>query len=137
MGLFQRRLPRWLRSTRKSTPKEGPDIDEVSMTHTLQELFIQSKGQPVTVDGRIVSQLCRIPLGRGIIRFHLISPPDSNQGICAKAQGAGIALSDGSSTEELHVWHEPGLPDTVSHRVICPGGELLVWNIYRLRHPNG
>jgi hypothetical protein len=119
---------------RRSTTNEGRDIDEATMTHTLQELFIRSKGQPLTVGNSIVSQLCEIPLRRGVVRFQFISPPDSNQGVCAKAKGGEIVLSDGSSTEVLYIWHEPGLPNTVSHRVWCPAGQLLVWNIYRVHH---
>jgi hypothetical protein len=107
------------------------------MPTTLQYLFIQSRGSPVVVGDWLVHQLARIPIRVGVIRVRMLSPPDKSQGVCLKAEGGAILLSDGSSTETLQVWHEPDLPDTVVHRVNCPSNELRVWNTYRVRHPTG
>ena len=125
------------KSTLKLIHKEDLDIEDKEMNSTLQDLFIQSQGKPVSVGDRVVTQLCRIPVRRGVVEFRFISPPDSDQGLCVKAKGGAIVLSDGTSTETLHIWHEPGLPETVVHRVACPYGELLVWNIYRVHHTTG
>jgi hypothetical protein len=117
--------------------KEDQDTDEEVMPSTLQYLFVESRGRPVVVGKFLVSQACRIPIRRGLVKFHFVSSPDSAQGLCVKAKGGTITMSDGSSTESLHNWHEPGLADRVEHRVSCPKNELLVWNIYRVRHPTG
>jgi hypothetical protein len=104
---------------------------------TLQERFIESRGSPVMIGDQQVSQLYRIPLTKGVVQFRFISPPDADQGICVNAKGGAIELSDGTSCETLHIWHEPGRPEKAAHRLTCPAGEFLVWNVYRARHPDG
>ena len=107
------------------------------MSETLQELFVKSLGKPVRLDNRVVFQLCRIPINHGMVTISLLSPPNSDEGICIKAPNGAIELSDGTASETVYVWHEPNLPTRLSHHVNCPNGELLIWNIYRVHHPNG
>jgi len=104
---------------------------------TLKEQFIESHGRPVMVGDQQVSQLARIPLSQGVVQFRFVSPPDADQGICVNAKGGAIEMPDGSTCERLHIWHAPGSPERVTHRLTCPAGEFLVWNVYRVHHPDG
>jgi hypothetical protein len=105
--------------------------------HSLQELFIQSRGNAIKINDQTIIQADRIPISRGTIQVKLLTPPDASQGVCLNAKGGCIELSDGSFVQRLHIWHEPGLPHHVNHHVDCPTNELLVWNIYRTKHRTG
>ena len=103
---------------------------------TLQELFIESKGHPLTVDGTRVVQMDRWPCVRGrIILTASAARPD--EGVSLKATNGSILLSEGPGVPLLRVWFEPGLPLTEKHFIECDDGELLVWNIYRTKHSRG
>src|SRR6185295_8925480 len=77
------------------------------------------------------------PIHLGMIRVSLTSPPDGRNAVCLKSDNGGIHLSDGSKAKRLHIWNDPGLPSVVEHRVDCRDGQLKVWNIYRVLHPEG
>jgi hypothetical protein len=104
---------------------------------TLQELFVRSRGDAVAVGHFLVSQVGRIPIRRGTLQIHLVSPPDPNQGLRFDSNGGSIALPDGSSVERVQIWHEPELPDFVTYEIWTPADQLLIWNVYRVHHPNG
>ncbi len=107
------------------------------MKTTLQELFLKSGGNPIKIGQREVVQLSRIPISNGVIRLKILSPPDVTQGVTMKAKNGTLELSDGSFAESVSVWHKPGLPSVVTHRVNCPDKELLIWNMYQVQHPTG
>lgn len=108
------------------------------MGETLQSLFVKSNGKPIRIGDREVVQTCTIPISHGIVHIRLISPPNTDQGLCIDARtGGSIDLTNRSSTQRLHIWHEPGLHRSVTHRIDCPMNELLIWNIYRVHHPTG
>ena len=107
------------------------------MNQSFQELFLRSRGKPIVVNGREVCQMTRIPIRRGLVRIRFNSTPDGTQGICVRAKGGWVELSDGSRSERLMIWNEPGLPNSITHRVNCPEDELLIWNVYRVHHPTG
>jgi hypothetical protein len=107
------------------------------MNETLQELFIKSKGNPIAVENTIVIQAGRLPINAAIISIRFLSPPDPDQGVSLHAKDGAIKLSDGTTTERLHIWNTPGTPSAVKHQVNCPGGELVLWNVYRVRHHSG
>ena len=104
---------------------------------TLQELFIESRGASVDLDGHNVCQAFRIRMNRGIVRLVFLSPPDSDQGVRLKARGGAIGLSDGTLTPILDIWNMACFPQTVEHRVACPNHEIVLWNVYRVHHPHG
>jgi hypothetical protein len=107
------------------------------MATTLQQRFLHSRGADLLVDNHVVSQLVRIPIRQGTVKLQFSSPGDGTQGLCIKAKGGTILMTDGTFTESLHIWNAPNLPIEVAHRVNCPTNELLVWNIYRVQHPTG
>ena len=104
---------------------------------TLQELFIESEGDPVLIGEYEVVQTARIPLRSSIVQVRLLSPPDEDQGVALAVKKGFIELSDGSKTKVLYIWHGPDLPSKVKHRVECREEPLLVYNIYRIRHSSG
>jgi len=104
---------------------------------TLQYAFIESKGAPLDVNGQVVQQIDKLKIREGLVVVKLISPLNGSQGVCLKAPGGGIVLSNGSTAEAVHIWNEGGLPSTIEHAVRCPTGELRIWNVYRIRHRNG
>ena len=112
---------------------DGPGIDSMK---TLQEKFVETRGEPLHVDGVEVVQMDRIAVRRGMVSV-CANSACAGQGIALKAPSGAIRLSDGQEVPLLHIWFDPGLPLTVIHEVDCPDGELRVWNIYRTVHPNG
>jgi hypothetical protein len=107
------------------------------MKTTLQELFLKCGGNPVVVDQHQLVQVGKVPIGRGIVRIKLLSPPNVDQGVRLKVKNGAIELTDGSRAESVVIWHVPGLPKIVTHRVDCPNNELLIWNTYRIHQPTG
>lgn len=106
--------------------------------HSLAELFIQRRGQPVEFNGHIVVLMDRIPIRAGSVRLEFLGEKaTSDRGIAFKSDKGWIELSSGKRVSLLHTWDEPGLPRTVEHRVNCRDGELRVWNIYRTKHTSG
>jgi hypothetical protein len=108
----------------------------------LQDAFVQSEGAPVELNGLSVVQADRISIRRGWVQIEFLSAPEvldalSCQGLGLEAKGGSIRLSDGTAVPLLHVWHKPDLPPRVLHWVDCPTNELLVWNIYQIRHYSG
>jgi hypothetical protein len=107
------------------------------MTESLQYAFFRSHGQPVLVGQWIVRQADRIPIDTGRVTVRFVKGKRPDHGIRLKANGGWIELSDHRRVATVDIWREPCLPDVIEHRVCCPTGELGVWNIYRVRHPNG
>lgn len=100
---------------------------------SLQEQFCDSRGKPIEISGSRVIQVDRVPLGRGFLKIHFLSSVgDLRQGITLKAKGGFIELSYGEKAERVNIWHESNLPDQIEHRISCPSGELLIWNIYHI-----
>lgn len=107
------------------------------MAETLQEKFIESKGQPVLVGQQQVIQMDLIPIRSGNITVRFLSEPIGIYGVVLKSYKGSITLSDGSKVPSVFVWNELGLDREVRHPVECPDGELGIWNIYRTTHPTG
>jgi hypothetical protein len=103
---------------------------------TLQEQFVETRGQPLHLDGVEVVQMDRIAVRHGVVSVSTNSAC-AGQGIALKAPSGAIRLSDGQAVPLLHIWFDPGLPLAVAHEVDCREGELRVWNIFRTVHPNG
>lgn len=105
---------------------------------SLAELFIRSRGKPVEVNGHSVVLMDRIPITTGKIRLEFIGPSGmADRGVALESSKGWIELSDGKKVRLLHTWDDPSLPRKVEHSVMCPDGELKVWNIYRTRHSSG
>ena len=100
-------------------------------------MFVESCGAPVIVAGQQVVQLDNILVHKGTIRVSMTSQLNGKHGVCLKNDKGGILLSDESRTKRLHIWNNPELPSVVEHRIDCRDGQLKVWNIYRVTHPEG
>lgn len=107
------------------------------MEKTLQEMFIESAGQPVSCGDWLVRQLDVIPVRSGNVLLRFLRGASQGHGMRLKAKGGRIVLSDGSSTEIVDTWRAPGLPDEVSYHVDSHGGQVKIWNIYSTQHYNG
>jgi hypothetical protein len=103
---------------------------------SLRQMFIDSKGRPLTIDGAQVVQMDRWPCIRGRITL-TASEARPDEGVSLKVTKGAILLSDGPGVPHLHVWFEPGLPLTEKYFIECDDGELRVWNIYRTKHSSG
>lgn len=102
----------------------------------LQELFARAPGKPVSIGGQTVVQLDRIPIQRGIVEVEFTSFI-AGQGIQLAATKGKIWLSDGRTVRRVNILAHPSLPNTASHKVSCPEGELCVYNVYELRYTSG
>jgi len=102
----------------------------------LVDQFLKTRGGPVAVGKNKVVQMDRIPIRRGKVTV-TFRRAVVDQGVALKSAKGGIRLSDGRDVPLLNIWSEPNLPLQVEHDVTCPDGGLRVWNIYRVRHPNG
>ncbi|MCA8911894.1 MAG: hypothetical protein KDB82_09330 [Planctomycetes bacterium] len=58
-------------------------------------------------------------------------------GVRIEVPGGLIHLPDGSASKLLYVWDEQGLARRVSYDVESPSGEVLISNLYRIRHNSG
>lgn len=83
-----------------------------------------------------VVQSDRLPIGQGVLKL-TFQRPLVDQGVAVKPVRGKVRLSDGTYVPLLHVWYDPKLPLEVIHEVSSRTGEVLVWNIYRVRHTNG
>lgn len=104
---------------------------------TLQDLFIESKGDPISMDGETVSCIDRIKISSGTVVIKFLGVCDNKNGVALKTPDGKIWLSNGDCASLVHVWDTRGLPRCVSHRVNCSTGELRVWNVYKTTHKNG
>jgi hypothetical protein len=107
------------------------------MIDSLQDLFLERRGDPIEVDGRLVVQMDRVDLqgaGEVEIVFAGTRPFHDNAAVLAIDQPSAILLSDGSRATAVVIWDEPGLPRTVVHRVESADRPLFVYNKYRTRH---
>jgi hypothetical protein len=107
------------------------------MDKTLQQLFIDSQGKPVEIDGVVIKQSDLIPIFKGKVTIRFIGGSDGNCGIRLKAKQGKIALTNGSSADIVDTWQSKELPPEITYLVHCPEGQLRLWNIYRTAHPNG
>lgn len=101
---------------------------------SLQERFKNSKGNPILVGSQTVIQLDEIPIVQGEVVISFLARNTSMiQGVALKAPKGGVIRSDGKKTELLFIWDRTDLPKVVRHQVICPGGLLKIWNIYKIK----
>jgi hypothetical protein len=104
---------------------------------SLQELFVESRGAAVIVNGCSVVQMLRVPMNRGRVTIRFLGQPTTTNGVVLKCAAGGIKLSDGRRVKSVKVWDDPNLPRDVVHEVECLDGELRIWNVYRVEHKNG
>lgn len=105
---------------------------------SLQEQFVQSRGEPVIVGDTSVLQMDRIPIIRGRVKINFESASEECvSGVSLKSLKGSILLSNGEKVNRVNVWFEKGLPNEIIHQVECPDGELRIWNIYRIKHIDG
>ena len=111
---------------------------------SLQYAFGETDEDWVQVGENKVYQIGRIPIHRGDIVLRFLT--QWNSGDCERngirlnpGTNGTITLSDGLKSEgrPLYIWHEPDLSDEARYPVVCPSGELVVSNIYRIRHDSG
>jgi hypothetical protein len=101
------------------------------MTSSLQYRFIESKGKPIDVEGQTVIQMDRVPIRAANVRIQFLKRTGKvPNGITIKSQKGHILLSDGEKVKGVNIWDQKDLPREVEHAVLCPDGQLLVWNIY-------
>lgn len=85
------------------------------MAETLQEKFIESKGQPVLVGDRQVIQMDLIPIRSGQVTVRFLSEPIGIHGVVLKSYEGSVTLSNGSNVPSVFLWNEPGLDREVTH----------------------
>jgi hypothetical protein len=106
------------------------------MTDTLQELFLESGGNAVEIDGKSIVQMDQVELpNEAKVEVSFIGPasPDDAAVIAIGRPGA-IFLSDGRPVTAVQIWAEPEWPRTVVHRVEGAGQALQIYNKYRIQH---
>jgi hypothetical protein len=106
---------------------------------TLQELFLETLGRPVSYDGMRVIQMDTLEIApRSIVEVRFVGDKyyENNAAVIAlKKNGKGkIFLSDGSSAKSVATWDDPRLPRFMNYVVETPDGILQVYNKYRLFH---
>src|SRR5208283_3568546 len=106
------------------------------MEQSLQYLFVESKGMPVQIGEWTVLQCDYIPIRNGRITLRFLSGATGTQGVALRAKKGSITMSDGRKVQSLKIWHEASLPPSVEHQVECPTAELMIWNVYRIKHPD-
>ena len=105
---------------------------------SLQQQFIDSKGEPVKFEGEDLIQMDCIPLKKGKISINFKGGNSQILcGIAIKSAKGSILLSDGNKAKTIYIWDEYSLPKTVDYEVYCPDGKLKIWNIYRIEHKSG
>ncbi|MCC6699388.1 MAG: hypothetical protein IT365_27430 [Candidatus Hydrogenedentes bacterium] len=107
------------------------------MEKSLQYRFLESHGNPLQIGNMKVIQCDRLAISKGIVKLRFLSEATGKQGVALKAKKGGIRMSDGKRVQRLNIWHETNLPPNVEYEVECPTGELTLWNIYRMQHPDG
>ena len=103
---------------------------------SLQCKFTESRGEPVRQGEYTVKQLDSIKIESGTyeITVSFLDGKNNDVGIHLEAPDGWIELSDNTQTHKLAIWRGIGLPDVIKHQVYCPNGEIVMWNIYRIRH---
>ncbi len=107
------------------------------MARSLQELFIESRGQPVQVGGVLVRQGDVLPITKGRVTIRFLRGQAKDHGVRLETKNGWIELTDGSRAMVVDTWRSPEFPDEISYRVSCPQKDLDMWNIYRLFHTGG
>lgn len=134
------------KSMKQWTHAEGPDTAtsrterlEVRLAVSLQQQFVESRGAPITVDGRIVVQIDRLQVPsrcRVVVAFVGSEPYEHHAAVLAVRKPGKIFLSDGSGVSAVAIWDQVGLPRLVEHDV-DGSGSLEIYNKYRTRHGEG
>jgi hypothetical protein len=107
---------------------------------SLQEMFVRSHGQPIVLGERTVVQMDKVDLAGTVeakIQFVGAEFYVNNAAVIAIRKPGKIFLSDGSVTNAVQIWDEPGLPRVAIHVVDSAGQPLEVYNKYRTRHGSG
>lgn len=105
------------------------------MNRTLAELFQESNGEPVNVDGQTYTPAHRILLPHGECKFILLLERSKSvvaQGVDLSAK-EGLLLVNGVKNSELVIWNDTA-PRTVPISInMRRPGQLVVWNVWRVR----
>jgi hypothetical protein len=75
---------------------------------------------------------------RGNVKLEILSK-NSNvaQGIDIKIDNGALYLIDGQEVPLLRTWADDRYEDTVEYPYYSASGRLCVWNMYKVRFPNG
>jgi len=97
---------------------------------SLQQMFVDSHGDPIKVGENQVVQMDIIPICIGNVAIQFQGDCDGRFGVVFKSPQGTIKLSDGRCVNTVKTWDYPELPRTMQYHVECPDKGLRVWNIY-------
>jgi len=105
---------------------------------TLQQQFLANHGKPIQYGRKSLIQMDRLPVytAKLSVKF-LRGNSELVCGVALKPAKGYIVLSSGKKVKRLNVWDEAGSEKEVNYLVVCPDGELRIWNIYRIKHKSG
>src|SRR5437660_95761 len=107
------------------------------MTATLQELFVSSRGAPVSLCGVTVVQMDQVTIpNKACVSLKFVGPRiyKDNAAILSIPKPGIIIMSNGEAVNAVQTWDEDDLPRVICYDVVSGGKKLQVYNKYRTRH---
>ena len=99
----------------------------------LQTLFIESRGQPISFNGKNIVQIDCINIHKTVIDYCFLSNPNEIlNGFALKIQNGYIELSNGKKVNIVYTWNQKEVPNIGHYSIVSSDNKIKIWNIYHV-----